>query len=95
MIWLPSWYLSDLDSEPWVWAQNKNGKLEKRSVTLGAYDEMMDTYEIVDGLTADDYIAFPDDTLQEGMTCVTFDEDAFETGEEPMADMAVTAEVMG
>lgn len=95
VIWLPSWYLSDLDSEPWVWAQNKNGKLEKRSVTLGAYDEMMDTYEIVDGLTADDYIAFPDDTLQEGMICVTFDEDAFETGEEPMADMAVTAEVMG
>ena len=30
------------------------------------------------GLTAEDYIAFPDDTLQAGMKCVTYDESTFD-----------------
>ena len=77
---MPSWYLNDVDGSPWVWAQNDKGLLEKRSVTLGEYDEMMDTYVIESGLTADDYIAFPDDTLEAGMTCVPYDESAFEAG---------------
>ena len=47
------------DGSTYVWAENRN-KLEKRPVTLGAYDMMTDTYEILDGLTEDDYIAFPD-----------------------------------
>ena len=50
------------DGSAYVWAEKK-GKLEKRSVTLGEYDEMMDTYEVLDGLTVDDYIAFPDEQL--------------------------------
>ena len=78
---MPSWYLNDVDGSAWVWAQDGKGLLEKRSVTLGEYDEMMDTYVIESGLTPDDYIAFPDDTLQAGMTCVLYDESAFETGE--------------
>ena len=44
---------------PFVWAENRN-KLEKRSVTLGDYDMMTDTYEILEGLAEEDYIAFPD-----------------------------------
>ena len=47
------------DGSTYVWAENRN-KLEKRPVTLGEYDMMTDTYEILDGLTEDDYIAFPD-----------------------------------
>ncbi|MDD5863113.1 MAG: efflux RND transporter periplasmic adaptor subunit [Firmicutes bacterium] len=50
------------DGSAYVWAEKK-GKLEKRSVTLGEYDEMLDTYEVLDGLTAEDYIAFPDEQL--------------------------------
>lgn len=89
-IMLPSYYLNWEDEDAWVWAQGKNGKLEKRSVTLGAYDEMMDTYEIVDGLEKNDYIAFPDDTLQEGMDCVDVDENVFDAGENaPVVDMAM------
>ena len=49
----------ETDGTSYVWAENR-GKLEKRTVTLGAYNEMMDTYEILTGLTAEDYIAFPD-----------------------------------
>ena len=47
------------DGTPFVWAENRN-KLTKRPVELGEYNMMMDTYEILSGLTEDDYIAFPD-----------------------------------
>ena len=54
------------DGSTYVWAEN-SGKLEKRTVTLGEYNMMRDTYEVVDGLTEEDYIAFPDPELcQEG-----------------------------
>ena len=89
---MPSWYLNDVDGSAWVWAQDDKGLLEKRSVTLGEYDEMMDTYVIESGLTPDDYIAFPEETLQAGMTCVPYDENAFEAGgmeEKPVEEMPV------
>ena len=50
------------DGSPYVWAENR-GKLEKRPVTLGQYNDMRDTYEVVAGLTKDDYLAFPDALL--------------------------------
>lgn len=49
-----------------VWAANGSGKIEKRSVTVGALDEFMYQYEILDGLTAEDLIAFPEESVQEG-----------------------------
>lgn len=67
---LPSFYIVDIDDNPYVWAQNNHGKLEKRSVTLGDYNEELDTYVVTDGLTPDDCIAFPDETLSEGMRCI-------------------------
>ena len=81
-IQLPSYYLNDVEGEPWVWAQGKNGKLEKREVVLGEYQEEMDTYYIEDGLEITDYITFPEDTLEEGMACVNYDEASFEEGGE-------------
>lgn len=47
------------DGTTYVWA-DKGGKLEKRSVTLGQYNMMNDTFEILSGLTEEDFIAFPD-----------------------------------
>ena len=52
------------------WVCGKNDKLEKRKITTGQHDETMDEYEITSGLTPEDAIAFPDDTLTEGMPCV-------------------------
>ena len=77
-IHLPAYFINDADSSPWVWAQNSSGKLEKRSVTLGEHDAKLDTYVVTDGLTASDYIAFPDETLKAGMTCVPYDESTFD-----------------
>lgn len=68
-IWLGEYYIVDADTDsPYVWAVDSKGKLEKRSVILGQYDENLSEYEIADGLTEDDSIAFPSDSLVEGMS---------------------------
>lgn len=53
------------DGSTYVWAE-KNGKLEKRTVTLGEYDAMTDTYAVTDGLSKADYVAYPDENCVEG-----------------------------
>ena len=53
------------DGSAFVWAESK-GKLEKRPVTLGEYNPMTDAQEVISGITMEDYIAFPDETCQEG-----------------------------
>ena len=47
------------DGASYVWAEEK-GNLQKRPITLGAYIMETDSYEILSGLTKEDYIAFPD-----------------------------------
>lgn len=69
-IWLDSYFINDLDTEPYVWADNGKGKLEKREVTLGQYDEQLGKYEIADGLLGDDAVTFPEEGLEEGMDTV-------------------------
>lgn len=79
-----SFFCWNEDGSPYVWAENR-GKLEKRSVTLGQYNEMRDTYEVVDGLTKDDYLAFPDALLCKEGASTTRDQPVSET-EPPMAN---------
>jgi len=72
---LPGYYLVDPDGEAYVWAENKSsGKLEKRKITAAAVDPESGMYLIESGLSADDYIAFPEEDLQEGRPCQEFDE---------------------
>ncbi len=66
-MWLYESYVIVDGNNSYVWAENNDGKLEKREVTLGEYDAEMMMYEIVSGLSNSDYIAFPEDDLQEGM----------------------------
>ena len=74
-------YIVDADTDsPYVWAADKKGKLEKRSVILGQHDEELGEYEIADGLSKDDCIAYPSDILEEGMSTTTNIEDAMDTG---------------
>lgn len=68
-VWLYDYYLVHEEDGDYVWVATENDKLEKRKVTLGELDEEWMRYEILDGLTVDDYIAFPDDRLSEGMSC--------------------------
>ena len=70
-LWLSDFFIADADTaEPYVWVADEKNHLEKRSVTLGKYDDALLEYEIVDGLTEDDCIAFPAEGLEEGMNAV-------------------------
>ena len=79
----------------YVWADNGKGKLEKRTVQLGEYDEELDQYEILSGLTEEDFIAWPMEGLYEGVRTVTDSEEVDytsdlynqETGTEGFDDM--------
>lgn len=64
---IPAYFINDAEESPWVWAVNGKDRLEKREVVLGDYDELMGEYVVVSGLTLDDYVAFPDETLKAGM----------------------------
>lgn len=67
-MWLYESYVVVDGNDFYVWAEDKDGKLEKRSITVGEYDSEMMMYEILSGLSNSDYIAFPEDGLQEGMS---------------------------
>ena len=68
-IWLGDYYIVDADTDsPYVWAADSKGRLEKRAVVLGQHDDNLSEYEIADGLTEDDSIAFPAENLVEGMS---------------------------
>ena len=64
---LPAAFLINENGNFYVWAANANGRIEKRSVTVGAYAEETESYEILSGLTPKDRIAFPDETVHAGM----------------------------
>ena len=70
---LPDYYIVQDDGGPYVWADDGDGKLEKRTVELGVHDEATDAYEIVDGLALTDYIAFPEEGLAEGRATEKYD----------------------
>ena len=79
--WISSAFICyDEDGSTYVWAESR-GKLEKRKVELGEYNMMADLQEITKGLSADDYIAFPD-----GELCVP---GAPTTHDQPVMDDAV------
>lgn len=71
-IWLYNDYVVDIDGEkPYVWAADKDGRLEKRFVEIGQKDEMNGDSEIISGLKDSDLIAYPADDYQEGMKTST------------------------
>lgn len=80
-LWLSEIYIVDADqAEPYVWAASEKNRLEKRMLTLGSYDEELGEYEILDGLSAKDYISCPMEDLEEGMRTVVSEYAVFEGG---------------
>lgn len=73
-IWLDGGYIVfEEDGSTYVWAANSRNRLEKRKVELGEMDEETFSYQIVSGLNENDMIAWPDETLHEGMSVITSD----------------------
>ena len=65
-LWIPESFIMDMtmneetfETTGTVWADNGNGRLEQRSVTLGMYDYMTGCYEILSGITEGDFLADP------------------------------------
>lgn len=65
-LWLEDYYIMQEDDHAYVWAASTSNVIEKREVTLGEYDDALMKYEITDGLEADDYIAYPQESVSEG-----------------------------
>lgn len=83
---LPAYYIADADGSPYVWAASAADKLEKRPVTLGAFDEDLYAYEVLSGLADGDYIAFPAEELAEGQPVAYYDESSFGGGDVDLGD---------
>ncbi len=66
-LWLDEFYIMQEESGAYVWAENADGRIEKRIVELGEYDENMMRYEILSGLAESDYIAYPEERIHDGM----------------------------
>lgn len=72
-LWLSNYYIIEENGEYFVWASNKKDKLEKRKIQVGEKDEELGDYQIIEGLTQDDYIAIPQEGLEEGLDVNKFD----------------------
>ena len=79
-IWISSAYILAEDDNYYVWA-DKKGRLEKRKVEVGEYDETMDEYQVLSGIATDDYIACDDIDMKSGMKTTKVDPYAEEEGE--------------
>lgn len=92
-IWLNADYVVRDGDTAYVWLANTNGVLEKRTVTIGRHNEEANTYEITDGLTLDDYLAFPTDDCKEGeKTTVSQADDSSEDTSGDVGSAAMPAE---
>lgn len=86
-IYLPSYYLiQDENGSFFVWKKGKDDRIEKTEVIVGEFDEEEETYEIKSGLSLDDYIAFPQEGVEEGCPTTTNYEDIEEQEMDDMSD---------
>lgn len=66
-LWLYADYVLGSEEEGYyVWAANDRNELEKRAVTVGAFDDLQYAWLINEGLSVTDRVAFPAEDLQEG-----------------------------
>lgn len=77
-LYLYEFYIMQENGKAYVWLENSKGRIEKHEVTLGEYDENTMQYEILSGLTKEDYIAYPEDRIKEGMKVTHNYEDVME-----------------
>ena len=66
-IWLDESYIVIEDDKAYVWADNGKGEIEQKRVELGEHNEELFQYEIKNGLSVEDKIAFPDPEMKKGM----------------------------
>ncbi len=80
-MYLPSYYLMNDETGYYVWKQ-VDDHIEKSPVSVGDYDENTDSYLINGGLDKSDYIAFPDEGIEDGCPVTTNYEEYMQQFEE-------------
>jgi HlyD family secretion protein len=88
-LWIPEAFIAEYgfneetgESTGTLWVAGGSGKLESRTVTLGGYDGMSGSYEILSGLSGEEYVADPMDPGCEAGAAVTYREPSDFTGGE-------------
>jgi len=88
-LWIPESFFGEFgfneetgESTASMWVANASGKLESRTVTIGMYDGMSGCYEILSGLTGEEYVADPFDPGCAAGASVTYREPEDFTGGE-------------
>ena len=72
-LWIPSYFIVQEGDNNYIWVANSKDKLEKRKIKIGKKDDDLEEYQILEGLTVNDYIANPNDELKEGENVVKYD----------------------
>lgn len=72
-LWLANYFITEENGEYFVWVSNKKDKLEKRKIKIGEKNEELGEYQILEGLSTEDYIALPQEGLSEGLEVNKFD----------------------
>ncbi|MCR4761015.1 MAG: efflux RND transporter periplasmic adaptor subunit, partial [Oscillospiraceae bacterium] len=70
-LWIYSSFVLWDGDRTYVWAKNSKDQIEKRYIEIGTVNDEAGDCEILSGLTIDDYIAFPSDYIEPGMTATT------------------------
>lgn len=93
-LWVPQNYFMDIKTDDLgettaaIWAVDSHGKLEKRTVSLGLYDDTAGCFAVLSGLAPEDYVADPADPgCRSGAAILNRDaSDFFAQTEEPMPE---------
>ncbi|MBR6402554.1 MAG: efflux RND transporter periplasmic adaptor subunit [Eubacterium sp.] len=80
-LYLASYYIMQEESGYYVWKRGADEKITKAQITVGEYDEDMDSYEVTGGLSLNDYIAYPGPDIVEGCKTTTNYDDIVEQGD--------------
>ena len=81
-LFVPAYYVMAEDDGYYVWKQDEDGLITKAKIEIDQFVESREVYTIASGLTEDDYIAYPEDFVEEGMACTLKAEEAYQPEEE-------------
>ncbi|MCQ2417236.1 MAG: efflux RND transporter periplasmic adaptor subunit [Oscillospiraceae bacterium] len=70
-LWIYSNFVLWDGNKNYVWAKNSRDQIEKRYVEIGEVDDVYGDCQILSGLDVEDYIAYPSEYIEAGMTTTT------------------------
>ena len=93
-LWIPESFLAaaetneeTMETSALIFVEGANGKLESRSIQLGMYDWMTGCYEVLSGVSPEDYVANPQDPgCTDGAAVMRREPEDFAGAEVPVED---------